>query len=75
MMWKFHGALLGLLMTTSMSAGKLLPEEKVESRALGETRTVRVHLPPSYDRANSELGLPTAMPRSDYSALTLSISG
>ena len=48
-MWKGHGSLLVLLITTSMSAAKLLPETKVESRFLGESRFVRVYLPPSYD--------------------------
>jgi predicted alpha/beta superfamily hydrolase len=52
-MWKYHGSLLVLLITTSMSAGKLLPEAKVESRFLGESRTVRVYLPPSYDHART----------------------
>jgi predicted alpha/beta superfamily hydrolase len=33
-----------------MSAGRLLPEERLESRFLGETRTVRIYLPPSYER-------------------------
>jgi predicted alpha/beta superfamily hydrolase len=48
-MWKYHGAWLVLSITTCMSAGKLLPEEKVASRFLGETRTVRIYLPPSYE--------------------------
>jgi predicted alpha/beta superfamily hydrolase len=32
-----------------MSHGKLLPEEKVESRYLGTARTIRIYLPPSYE--------------------------
>lgn len=32
-----------------MSHGKLLPEEKVESRYLGAARTIRIYLPPSYE--------------------------
>ena len=43
-------ALSLLLFTTIMSLGKLLPEVKVESRFLEEPRTVRIYLPPSYDR-------------------------
>ena len=39
-----------LLFTTTMSSGKLLPEVKVESRFLEEPRTVRIYLPPTYDR-------------------------
>ncbi len=48
-----HGSLLVLLMTTAMSAAKLLPETKVESRYLGDMRIVRVYLPPSYDTART----------------------
>jgi predicted alpha/beta superfamily hydrolase len=32
-----------------MTHGKLLPEEKVESRYLGAPRTIRTYLPPSYN--------------------------
>lgn len=51
-MWMLHCfRLLSLLLfTTNMSSGKLLPEVKVESRFLEEPRTVRIYLPPSYDR-------------------------
>ena len=34
-----------------MIPGKLLPEQKIESRHLGDARGVRVYLPPSYDSA------------------------
>ena len=33
-----------------MTSGKLLPEVKVESRFLEDPRTVRIYLPPTYDR-------------------------
>jgi predicted alpha/beta superfamily hydrolase len=33
-----------------MAQGKLLPEEQITSRHLGGSRTVRVYLPPSYER-------------------------
>lgn len=51
-MWMLHclRALSLLLFTTNMSSGKLLPEVKVESRFLEEPRTVRIYLPPTYDR-------------------------
>ena len=40
-----------LVLSTCMSEGTLLPARSVESRHLGGTRTVRIYLPPSYDRA------------------------
>ena len=51
-MWMLHclRVLSLLLFTTIMSSGKLLPEMKVESRFLEEPRTVRIYLPPTYDR-------------------------
>lgn len=41
-----------LLLTsqTGMTQGRLLQEEKIKSRHLGTHRTIRVYLPPSYDR-------------------------
>ena len=39
------------VLSNCMSEGKLLPEQKVESRHLGGARVVRVYLPPSYDSA------------------------
>jgi enterochelin esterase-like enzyme len=38
-----------LVLSMSMSEGKLLPERKLESRHLGGGRVVRVYLPPSYE--------------------------
>lgn len=49
-MWRIQSVLGLLMFTTCMSEGRLLPAEKFESRFLDEARTVRVHLPPSYDR-------------------------
>jgi enterochelin esterase-like enzyme len=51
-MWMLHcfRYLSLLVLTTIMSFGKLLPEVKVESRFLEEPRTVRIYLPPTYDR-------------------------
>ena len=44
-------ALVLLLSVAScMTEGKLLPEEKIESRCLQTTRTIRIYLPPSYER-------------------------
>src|SRR6185503_12561305 len=40
-----------LVLSTCMSEGTLLPARNVESRHLGGARTVRIYLPPSYDRA------------------------
>ena len=40
-----------LVLSTFMSEGTLLPARSVESRHLGGARTVRIYLPPSYDRA------------------------
>ena len=40
-----------LVLSTCMSEGTLLPARSVESRHLGGTRTVRIYLPPSYERA------------------------
>src|SRR5258708_23915682 len=39
-----------LSMASGMTEGKLLPEEKIESRCLQTTRTIRIYLPPSYER-------------------------
>jgi predicted alpha/beta superfamily hydrolase len=47
-MRRLHGAVLFLIWTTCMAHGILLPEERVQSRHLGESRTIRVYLPPSY---------------------------
>ncbi|MEY2409566.1 MAG: hypothetical protein QOF48_2236 [Verrucomicrobiota bacterium] len=44
------GLLLWIL-SNCMSEGKLLPEQKVESRHLDGGRVVRIYLPPSYDSA------------------------
>ncbi len=43
---------LSLLLTIQicMSQGKLLPEQSIPSRFLGSNRTVRIYLPPSYER-------------------------
>ena len=49
-MWRLHSAGALLTLSVCMSQGKLLPEEQVTSRHLGGSRTVRVYLPPSYDR-------------------------
>jgi len=49
-MWKFHWIALLLLMTTGMTQGRLLKEEKVTSRFLAGERGVRIYLPPSYDK-------------------------
>ena len=50
-MWMFHTVALLLLMTTNgMSQGRLLKEESVPSRFLEGGRTIRIYLPPSYDR-------------------------
>jgi predicted alpha/beta superfamily hydrolase len=49
-MWRLHGACALLTFSVCMSQGKLLPEVQVTSRHLGGSRTVRVYLPPSYDR-------------------------
>ena len=40
-----------LVLSTCMSEGTLLPARSVESRHLEGARTVRVYLPPSYERA------------------------
>jgi enterochelin esterase-like enzyme len=42
---------LFLVGSICMSHGRLVPEQKVESRHLGAGRTIRVYLPPSYDSA------------------------
>src|SRR6266581_629178 len=39
-----------LSMASCMTEGKLLPEEKIESRCLKANRTIRIYLPPSYER-------------------------
>src|SRR5712692_4515400 len=39
-----------LSMASCMTEGKLLPEERIESRCLKATRTIRTYLPPSYER-------------------------
>jgi len=49
-MWRLHGAWALLTFSVCMSHGTLLPETQVESRHLGGSRTVRVYVPPSYDR-------------------------
>ncbi|HEU0009363.1 MAG TPA: alpha/beta hydrolase-fold protein [Verrucomicrobiae bacterium] len=41
-----------LVLSTFMSEGTLLPVRSVESRHLGGARSVRVYLPPSYERAS-----------------------
>src|SRR6266516_1652396 len=50
-MWRRQLALWVVVIQTSMADGKILPEERIESRTLGAARTVRVYLPPSYDTA------------------------
>lgn len=40
-----------LVLSTCMSEGTLLPARSVESRQLGGARSVRIYLPPSYERA------------------------
>jgi len=40
-----------LILSNSMSEGKLLPEQKIQSGHLGGARTARIYLPPSYDSA------------------------
>ena len=50
-MWRRQLALWLVVIQTSMADGKILPEERIESRTLGAARTVRVYLPPSYDTA------------------------
>lgn len=54
-------ATLLLVLSISMSEGKILPERRIESRHLSGGRTVRVWLPPSYD----------ASPRKRYPVLYL----
>ena len=50
-MWMFHTVAFLLLMTTNgMSQGKLLKDEPVPSRFIEGGRTIRIYLPPSYDR-------------------------
>jgi predicted alpha/beta superfamily hydrolase len=50
-MRRLHGAWALLMSAVSMmSHGTLLPEMPVASRYLGASRTVRVYLPPSYER-------------------------
>jgi len=43
--------ILLLSMQTHVSQGALLPEQSVVSKHLGGARTVRIYLPPSYDRS------------------------
>jgi len=50
-MWNLRGVVLFLFTTICMSHGRLLPEQKIESRYLGAGRNIRVYLPPSYDAA------------------------
>lgn len=50
-MWMFHVAGFLLLMTMSgQSQGRVLREETVPTRFLEGGRTIRIYLPPSYDR-------------------------
>jgi enterochelin esterase-like enzyme len=50
-MWPLACTLVLLLtVQTAMTQGRLLQEEKVTSRYLGNPRTIRVYLPPSYER-------------------------
>ena len=48
-MWQRQFTLWLVLMHTGMTEGKILPEERIDSRFLGTSRVVRVYLPPSYD--------------------------
>jgi predicted alpha/beta superfamily hydrolase len=50
-MWRLRGACALLAFSVCMSQGKLLPEEQIASRHLGGSRSVRLYLPPSYERA------------------------
>ena len=43
-------ALMLLLTSQTMTEGKLLPAEPIKSRYLGAERTIRIYVPPSYDR-------------------------
>lgn len=50
-MWRIGAGFLVLVtLQYAMSQGRLLPEEQISSRLLKTNRTVRIYLPPSYEK-------------------------